>query len=196
MGMLFKPLVPYRIIATHQGEYNLKDLYKAAPGGRELDVLTYNTGLGRWELMPSLVACEKLADHCASTVLDLLQARGIETVPKWIRQGAAMRAAAAGVVWAFAAARFGVHDSCTFAPLHCLHFSRCLHACWWIVLRVQRRTDSAHKNCCWLRCGANSMTKTITCLSTTRAPLASWSLARVRCSTVTHGNSHAWTQAF
>jgi len=98
MDMLLKPLVPHRILAIAGGEYRLGDLYKAAPGGRELDVLAFNVGLGRWELMPSLVACEKLADQCASTVIDLLQARGIEEVPGWIRKGAAMRAAAAGVV--------------------------------------------------------------------------------------------------
>ena len=98
MDMLLKPLVPYRILRLCGADYRLKDIYKAAPGGRELDVLAFNVKFGRWELMPAVVACENLSDECAATVIDLLQARGIEDVPKWVRQGASMRAAAAGVV--------------------------------------------------------------------------------------------------
>jgi hypothetical protein len=151
MDMLLKPLVPHRVLRIAGGEYLLRDIYKAAPGGRELDVLAFNVGLGRWELVPSLVACEKLADECASTVIDLLQSRRIEEVPAWIRKGAAMRAAAAGVVrselydkahymsldnpgtlvhWGVSLisqrqrCQDGkVHESYTFAPLHYCTFA-------------------------------------------------------------------------
>jgi len=58
MDMLLKPLVPYRILRLCGADYLLKDIYKAAPGGRELDVLAFNVKFGRWELSsPPIRAC-------------------------------------------------------------------------------------------------------------------------------------------
>ncbi len=98
MDMLLKPLVPKRKITIRGQDFTLQDLYKAAPGGRELDVLIFDLKRGRWEMTPSLVGCEALADQCTETVIEILQNKCIECVPAWVRKGAAMRAAAAGIL--------------------------------------------------------------------------------------------------
>ena len=75
--------------------------------------------------MPSLAACEKLADHCAETVIELLQARGIEEVPKWVRKGAAMRAAAAGVVRASVVRECAIPALLHFCTFAVMQFADC-----------------------------------------------------------------------
>ncbi len=99
VDMLVKPLVPNHPV-MYMGEQVMvvKDLFKAIPGGKEVDACKFDSSTHKWELMPSLVANEQLADYVADTIIASLPPHWKGEVPSWCRHGPGMRSAAAGVI--------------------------------------------------------------------------------------------------
>ena len=99
MDTLLRHLVPSFPLADVDGQaLTVRDVFKSVSGGKDIDVCIFDyQNSRRWELTPGLVAVEMLSDFVSKAIVRVLPSSWRGDPPLWCRQGASMRAAAAGL---------------------------------------------------------------------------------------------------